>query len=350
MAERDHRRPRLRPTLEDVAAAAGVSVATVDRALNDRPGVRIQTRDRIEAAATRLGFRRDPVASRLARRNRHAFAFLLPPPTTAFLEVLGAQAGTAVDWLAAQGVAAEIRSVDVFDAAVLCREIRDAAERCDGLAVVALDDPRVRDVINTVDEAGTAVVTLVSDCPSSRRRRFAGIDNTAAGRTAGYLMGRFLGGRSGEIALIVGSQRLRDHSERILGLRQVLESDFPSLTLLPAIEGRDDAARNRHALAQVLAERPGVVGVYNAGAGNRGVIPALSDSGRAAELVFIGHELTQVSRAALLDGVMDAAINQDAGHEVRSAARQLLAEVSGEPLVAEQERIRIDIFVRDNLP
>jgi LacI family transcriptional regulator len=43
-------------------------------------------------------------------------------------------------------------------------------------------------------------------------------------------------------------------------------------------------------------------------------------------------------------------INQDAGHEARSACRLALAGLSGERVLRDQERIRIDIFLRDNLP
>ena len=41
---------------------------------------------------------------------------------------------------------------------------------------------------------------------------------------------------------------------------------------------------------------------------------------------------------------------QDAGHEVRSAIRVLLSKADKAPLVEEMERIRIDIYVRDNIP
>ena len=47
---------------------------------------------------------------------------------------------------------------------------------------------------------------------------------------------------------------------------------------------------------------------------------------------------------------MDAVINQDPGHEVRSAVRVLIAKADNVPLIESQERIRIDIFLRDNLP
>ena len=50
------------------------------------------------------------------------------------------------------------------------------------------------------------------------------------------------------------------------------------------------------------------------------------------------------------DGVIDAAISQNPGHEARAAVRVLLALARGEPILSEQENIRIDIVMRDNLP
>jgi DNA-binding LacI/PurR family transcriptional regulator len=55
-----------RPTLNDVAAAAGVSKAAVSRVINDAPGVAPQTRDHVRAVIARLGYRPDPVARALA--------------------------------------------------------------------------------------------------------------------------------------------------------------------------------------------------------------------------------------------------------------------------------------------
>ena len=73
-------------------------------------------------------------------------------------------------------------------------------------------------------------------------------------------------------------------------------------------------------------------------------------SGRARDVVFIAHELTPFSRRHLIRGTIDAIINQDPGHEARSATRLLIAERENTPYDAGQERIRIDIFIRDNVP
>ncbi len=59
--------PRRRPTLDAVARAAGVSLKTASRVLNDEPNVAPETRAKVVAAAETLGFRRNAVAADLAR-------------------------------------------------------------------------------------------------------------------------------------------------------------------------------------------------------------------------------------------------------------------------------------------
>jgi LacI family transcriptional regulator len=219
-----------------------------------------------------------------------------------------------------------------------------------GLATIALDHPRVRAAIDDLVARNVAVVTLVSDAPSSRRMHYVGIDNPAAGRTAATLMGRFLSGRKGTVGVIAGSLSLRDHAERQFGFHQILSSEYPDLTALPALEGRDDSERTHLLTAELLKRQPDLLGIYSAGAGNRGIAAALEEAGRTRDIVWIAHELTHHTRRFLLHGTIDAIINQDPGHEARSAARILLAHCWAEPIVLDQERIRIDIFLRDNLP
>lgn len=69
---------RERATIEDVAAAANVSVATVSRALRGLPNVAAPTRERIERIAAELEYQADPAASRLAAGRSRAIALALP--------------------------------------------------------------------------------------------------------------------------------------------------------------------------------------------------------------------------------------------------------------------------------
>jgi LacI family transcriptional regulator len=238
----------------------------------------------------------------------------------------------------------------VFDPEVLAGALEGLSPAYHGVAVVALDHPRVRAAIDALVARGTFVVTLVSDAPSARRLHYVGIDNPAAGRTAATLMGRFLAGRKGSVAVIAGSLSLRDHAERQFGFHQILTSEHPNLLALPVHEGRDDSERTRVLTAELLAQHSDLLGIYSCGAGNRGIAEALEASGRAHDIVWIAHEVTPHTRRFLLRGTIDAIINQDGGHEARSAARILLAHCMSEPISPDQERIRIDIFLRDNLP
>ncbi|MCP3910749.1 MAG: LacI family transcriptional regulator [Actinomycetia bacterium] len=65
-------------TIEDVAAEAGVSVATVSRALRDLPNVAPQTRARVVETAERLRYQPDPSASRLATGRTTTIAIAVP--------------------------------------------------------------------------------------------------------------------------------------------------------------------------------------------------------------------------------------------------------------------------------
>ncbi|SDB31789.1 LacI family DNA-binding transcriptional regulator [Bauldia litoralis] len=339
-----------RTTLQDVAKTAGVSLATVDRVLNRRAGVHADTAERVQQAIERLKYRPDRLAARLARGRDHRFEFILPSGSNAFMRALEERVRVTADHVVDERVRIGITHVDVFDGEVLAAALDNLRGEADGVAVVALDHPSVCEAIDDLTQSGVTVVTLVSDAPRSKRAHYVGIDNTAAGRTAASLLGRFLGGRGGKVGLIAGSMALRDHIERQIGFEQVIARDFPGLRLLPIREGRDDDERVEALAAALLGEHDDLVGIYNVGAGNGGVVAALEASGRSRDVVFVAHELTPFSRRHLIRGTIDAIINQDAGHEGRSATRLLIAEREGIPIDAGQERIRIDIFVRDNVP
>ncbi|AZO08475.1 MULTISPECIES: LacI family DNA-binding transcriptional regulator [unclassified Mesorhizobium] len=63
-------------TLREVAAAAGVSVATASKALNGQGRMTVETRERIRETARRLGFRPNSLAQSLLRRRSFTVGLL----------------------------------------------------------------------------------------------------------------------------------------------------------------------------------------------------------------------------------------------------------------------------------
>ena len=337
-------------TLKEIAREAGVSLATVDRVMHDRGGVRADTSRRVREAIERHDFRPSGAAADMARGRASKFAFVMPAGSNIFMEMIRDQVGQMSGWLSARRTTVETIATDVFNPAALAETLESLVGRYDGVAVVALDHRSVRAAVDDLVAAGTWVVTLVSDVPGSKRHHYVGIDNVAAGRTAGTLIGRFVGPRSGKIGVVAGSQSLRDHAERIFGFNQVLSLEYPRLNALNPVEGGDQDGVSEAIMARLLADHSDLIAVYNVGAGTPGVAKAIADAGQEGRLVFVAHDLTNFTRRCLLRGVIDAVIGQDPGHEARSAIRVLLSLVRNEPILAEQEKIRIDVVMRDNMP
>ena len=78
----------MRPTTKDLAEAAGVSLATVDRVLNDRPNVSSRAKERVQTAIVEIGFVRNLAAVNLARNRTYRFRFVLPDSGDLFLNEL----------------------------------------------------------------------------------------------------------------------------------------------------------------------------------------------------------------------------------------------------------------------
>ena len=334
--------------MHDVAREAGVSLATVDRVLNRRPGVRQATADRVEDAIRTLDFRRDLSASLLARARDLRIVFLITDGRNEFMRHLeGAVAGR-IRAARAERVTLESRHVKALDPEALATAL-DALDpaHCDCAVIVATDDKKVRKAVDAATRRGIPIVTLVSDLPGSARRHFVGIDNRAAGRTAASLLGRFC--PTGEIGIIAGSLDLRDHAERYDGFCEIMAGEFPGHPLIGPVEGLDDNAETEKQALKLLKQHPGLAGIYNVGAGNHGLMRALEKSGRAREVRVVAHELAGPTRKGLITGAIDVVLDQNPEGEVRAAiaaARSLALGASGE---LPAEPIEIGIFLRDNL-
>jgi DNA-binding LacI/PurR family transcriptional regulator len=66
-----------RPTITDIAEAAGVSIGAVSFALNDRPGVSAQTRERIRAIADELGWQPSAAARNLSAARAESIGLVI---------------------------------------------------------------------------------------------------------------------------------------------------------------------------------------------------------------------------------------------------------------------------------
>lgn len=341
----------MRPTVNDIAREAGVSLATVDRVLNARPGVRDKTVKAVNEAIARLGYVRDLAAANLARSRSYRMAVLLPDTESQFVHSLALALAEAAQLAASSRMEVHLHRFPAEDPHALAALMGGlAGHGYAGVALMAPETPILRDAVRALRGRGLPVVALASDLPNTGRDHFVGTDNRAAGRTAGVLMGRFLGAQRGQVLVLGSSLLARDMVERRRGFDEVMLRDFPLLEALPSLESHGSSALLRRVVAECLANAPQIRGVYAMGEGHRALTQALHDLGLSGRLTVICHELTPHARRALELGEITAVITQNLGHLARSTLRVLRAKADNLPLDVGQEQIRIEIVLRENLP
>lgn len=340
----------LRPTINDLAEAAGVSLATVDRVLNSRPGVRQVTVDKVNQAVEKIGFVRDPFAANLARKRDFKVIAFVPRGDGQFLTEVCAAVQKTARAVAADRVDLVLHQFEGDDPHALAAALDLInSDSVDGVVIMGLETPPLRDAVRRLRKRGVAAVAAISDLPNSGVDYFIGINNLAAGRTAGSLMGRMLPPGPAKVAVMTSSLQARDSLDRRLGFDHALAERFPAIEVLATVEGHDDPAILNAGLRRVLHAHPDLRGIYSMGGGNRVLLGLIAQAGLTGKMRIIAHELTDTTRAGLRRDQLDAVITQDLGHIMRSAIRTLRAIRDQRPILAEQERIRIEILVKDNL-
>ena len=330
---------RIRHTLSDVAALAGVSRSTVDRVINGRETVHPATRDRVEAALASLNYKvrfRD-VAHRAMPQS---IAVLLSEGSNPFFAELWRGLRSAAETLP-PSVAVRFSGFDPYSPDTLVRSLAALPPEVDCVITVGVDDQHVTRQIDSLVLRGVRVVTLVSDVPSSRRAAFVGQDNFAAGRTAGRLMLHMVGHRPGRLAVLVGHLRFRHLLDRKSGFEQFVGLNSEAHRVVFNEPYGTDPAQVLRALEPLLAGSEPLVGLYLCGGGQPGLFEAMR--AMQCDVRIIAHEIHDFTRAALFDERIDIVL----AHDLDMLAERVFAAAS--PSVAPPDPIPIAIHVKESL-
>ena len=198
-------------TIRDVAAAAGVSTATVSRALRGLPNVDGETRERVKKIASTLDYVISPSASRLASGRTGSIAVITPYIARWFFSEVIAGAESVM-----QQAGMDLLLMNVGDYQNGGSRIPPTPRirrRVDGILIVALppQDPDLESIVNLgMPTAMIGGVTPGIDCVA--------IDDVAAARKAteylislGHSRIALISGKSGAARFTAGSQRERGY-------------------------------------------------------------------------------------------------------------------------------------------
>ncbi|MFE0724461.1 LacI family DNA-binding transcriptional regulator [Streptomyces rochei] len=283
-----------RPTLEEVAARAGVGRGTVSRVINGSPRVSDATRAAVEAAVAELGYVPNTAARALAANRTDAIALVVPEPETRFFAEPYFS-----DML--KGVGAELSETEMQLLLIFAGSDRErrrlaqylAAHRVDGVLLVSVhaDDP-LPDMLSQLE------IPAVISGPRSAAETLASVDsdNFGGARSAvEHLLSR--GRRS--IAHITGRLDVYGAQRRVDGYRAALRDAGHEVDEQLVEAGDFTEEGGRRAMAELLRRRPDLDAVF---AGSdvtaAGARQVLREAGRRIpdDVALVGYDDSAIAR------------------------------------------------------
>jgi DNA-binding LacI/PurR family transcriptional regulator len=252
--------PDLRPTLADVARAAGVSIATASRVLNGFPGVSPETRKQVESAMLSMGYARQRAARATSGGRTGSIALVVceeVPRLFAdpYFARIAAGAGRELTAAGMQLVLLTVPATENYQTPVV--RYLDGGH-VDGALVVGMHGRRPLDL----DWVGIPVVFGGRPVQEggSGRVSYVDVDNRGGAQRATQ---RLIDAGRRTVATIAGPQDMTAGLDRLLGYRQAVAGAGRADRGL-VVFGDFGQASGEHATARLLDRRPQVDAIFAA--------------------------------------------------------------------------------------
>ena len=340
-----------RPTIRDLARAAGVSSSTVNRVLAGSDKVREPTMQRVLDAARDIGFYGvGAIRSRVeAARPRDRFVVLLQQPGRLFYEAVAdhlRQAAAAYD---GRDIELVLEFMSDLSPDRIAERLLALGADADARAVVTAEHPIVSEAIDRLISGGTPVLALVSPLTAQTQIGFVGLDSWKVGRTVGWFFQNICR-EPGKIGVLVGNHRYRNQDMQESGFRSYLREHDSSFTVLEPLPTFESTAIAREMTERLLTEHPDMAGLYVCGGGITGALAAIRGMRRSGTLRVIGYDLMESTRAGLLDGSLSVVL----AHPFARMARETLdsmvrMKLAADGSGAETVLLGFDIYTRENI-
>lgn len=299
-------------TLQQIAEAAGVSRGTVDRAMNNRGRINPEVADRIRRIADEMGYQTNRAGRALAMSKRSiTIGVVIQASNTPFMEKVIAGAEDAKAEVERLGADVLIRKIEDFDAEKTVEAMHELKEKgCNGIAVVPMDDEKLKESIDELVDAGIPVITFNSDMEESKRLCFIGQDTYQSGKVAAGLMAEILPA-GGKVLVISGYQTAYGHKNRTKGFLKEFAELREDIQVLDVQYAFDDNRKAEMITRDMLKKYEDLAGIYLAASGVQGVCRALEESGMEKQVKVISNDLTTQNVQYLKEGKIRFLIGQD---------------------------------------
>ena len=340
-----------RPTIRHVAKEANLSVSTVNRALHEPDKVREDTLRLVLQAAETVGFYGIGTIkeSLTSARPKVRVGILLLQRSRAFYKNLSQAMEVAATSVRDHEVKLRIDYLDELSPQNVADGLNRLAENADVLGVVAAEHPIVSATIESLAEKKIKTFALVSQLTARCNVGYVGLDAWKVGRISGWAFDNICKA-PGKIGILVGNHRYRCQETNESGFRSYFREHPRGFELLEARTTFETASIAREITEELLLQHPDLVGLYVSGGGITGAVAALRQSGRAKEIVTVAYDLTEVTRAGLLDGTINFLISHPLQALAHEAVAAMIRAFEGGPDFPPQSiALPFELYTPENL-
>jgi LacI family transcriptional regulator len=299
-------------TMKDIARLANTSIGTVDRALNNKPGVKRETRQKILQIAESLSYTPNSLGKALVLKKQNIkLGFILEPVNNPYFVELKRGVEQRIVELEHYGVSSYLLVMNFLEEREQLRLMDKLYDLgVSGIALNAINSPEVRDKIDGFVDHGIRIVTCNTDNIASKRNCFVGFENELSGRLAAELLAKFTGER-GKCIVEVGFRFLQAHMDRLKGFTDKINEFYPNIMVTRIMESQE----NDHALMKntldALEAHPDTNGFYLTSFGISSIVNAIKLKNLEKKINIICHDLMPPTADYIKKGLVSATICQD---------------------------------------
>lgn len=319
-----------RVTIKMIAKEAGVSIGTVERALNDHGRINIETKQHVLELADKMGYRPNKIASALRKKKQLRIAVVMPRNPNYFVNELIIGVEDARNELADFGIEMEYIFSETLNPVEQEPILRNTDwSKYDGIALDAGAES-LNPYIDTIVDAGVPIVTFNTDAEGSKRIFYVGENPYSSGRVAGNLMGKIMGGH-GRVAIFVGFDTISSHIARAAGFMDYIKEKYPKIKILKSTQYKDNDSLAKQTMQKILDDGIKLDGIFCVSTpGVVGVGECLVEHGLRNQICLIGYDVNSASAKLVKDGYCVAVMYQDPRKQSYKAITLLVSMLTGD--------------------
>ena len=341
-------------TIREIAKLAGVSIGTVDRALNNRGRIDPNVEKKILNIAKSLNYKPDKIAKSLAiRKKKLKIAAILNTYNNVFFEDVIKGIEMAKKEIEEFGMSIIIKRCKDFDADNQLEIIEEALqEGANAMAIVAINDKRIINKISELYNNNFPIVLLNSFVNSKDCIAYVGCNYDLAGEIAASLLNIISNGN--KINLLVFSNnfnKMLGNKKRVDSLVSRLKTDYKNINIQDIIEMEKDNNLNFNKSKDNLLKYMNTDVVICPGAEtSKYVINAIKELGLYKKIKIITYDFSDVVKDGLLDRGIIASITQNPKEQGYKAIKVLFEYLLTKTVPDKKSTyIETQVIFRENL-